>query len=86
MNKGTIFRTILAVCVSINTALAVTDVTGFENEKLNLAYQIVSMVINFVIVALNTYYNNDYTQEGAEGTALTRRLKAEKTEGAEGDI
>lgn len=78
MNNGTKLRTILAIAVSINTALAVTDLTGFENETVNLIYKIVSMAVNFVVVAINTYFNNDYTEEGAIGTAMTRQLKAEK--------
>jgi hypothetical protein len=78
MNKGTILRTILAVAVSINTALAVTDVTSFENESLNLAYKIASMVVNFIVVAINTYYNNDYTEEACVGTGVTRMLKDQK--------
>lgn len=85
MNKGTILRTILAVAVSINTALAVTDVTSFENDKLNLAYKIASMVVNFIVVAINTYYNNDYTEEGCIGTGMTRMLKAQKKEGFIGE-
>lgn len=75
MNKGTILRTILAVAVSINTALAVTDVTSFDNETVNLVYKIVSMAVNFVVVAINTYYNNDYTEEACLGTGYTRLLK-----------
>ena len=78
MNSGTVLRTILAIAISINTALAVTDVTGFENDTVNLIYKIVSIVINFIIVAINTYYNNDFTEEGIEGTQLTRKLKAIK--------
>ena len=81
MNKGTIIRTILGIAVSINTALAVTDVTSFDNDKLNLAYKIVSMVVNFIVVAINTYYNNDYTEEACVGTGMTRMLKAQKKEG-----
>lgn len=80
MNKGTIIRTILGIAVSINTALAVTDVTSFDNDKLNLAYKIVSMVVNFIVVAINTYYNNDYTEEACVGTGMTRMLKAQKKE------
>lgn len=75
MNKGTILRTILAVAVSINTALAVTDVASFDNETVNLIYKIVSMAVNFVVVAINTYYNNDYTEEACLGTGYTRLLK-----------
>lgn len=85
MNKGTIIRTILGIAVSINTALAVTDVTSFDNDKLNLAYKIVSMVVNFIVVAINTYYNNDYTEEACVGTGMTRMLKAQKKEGFIGE-
>lgn len=76
MNKGTKLRTILAVATSINTALIATDVTGFNNKKLNAIYTILSILCNFVIVALTTYYNNDYTAEAAEGTEYTRAKKA----------
>lgn len=75
MNSGTILRTILAVAVSINTALAVTDLTSFENDTVNLVYKIASIVLNFIIVAINTYYNNDYTEEACIGTGITRLLK-----------
>jgi len=85
MNKGTVLRTILAIAVSINTALAVTDLTGFGDERLNKIYQIASLVVNFIMVAINTYYNNDYTPEGAEGTNLTRQLKAMKNENRRGE-
>ena len=85
MSRGTIIRTILAIAVSINTALAVTDVASFENERLNLIYKIVSMALNFIIVAINTYYNNDYTEEACLGTGLTRQLKAEKKDNYGGE-
>lgn len=84
MNKGTILRTVLAIAISINTALAVTDITQFGNETVNRIYQIASIVVNFIVVALNTYYNNDYTIEGVEGTNLTRQLKAMKNEDRRG--
>lgn len=85
MNKGTVIRTILAVATTINTILMSIDVTGFENEKVNLAYKIISVVVNAVIIAINTYYNNDYTEEACVGTGLTRQLKAEKTTAYEGE-
>ncbi len=72
MNNGTIIRTILAIAISLNTALAVTDVTGFNNESVDMAYKIISMILNFIIVAINTYYNNDYTEEACIGTGTTR--------------
>ena len=40
-------------------------------------------VVTFIVIALVTYYNNDYTPEGAEGTGLTRQLKRQKN-GADG--
>lgn len=76
MNKGTKIRTALAIVTSVNTALLATDVTGFNNKMLNTIYTVLSIVCNFVIVALTTYYNNDYTSAAAEGTGYTRAIKA----------
>ena len=75
MNFGTKVRTILAVATCLNTALMATDLTQFHNEKLDLAYRIISVILNFIIVACVTWYNNDYTEEACEGTGLTRQLK-----------
>ena len=76
MNLGTKIRTILAIATCLNTALMATDVAQFHNPSLDLAYRIISVVLNFVIVACVTWFNNDYTAEGAEGTGLTRQLKS----------
>lgn len=81
MNTGTIIRTILAVATCLNTALMATDLAQFHNEKLDLAYRIISVILNFIIVACVTWFNNDYTPEAAEGTGLTRMLKAEEEAG-----
>lgn len=78
MNRGTKIRTVLVIASCLNTALMATDVTQFHNETVNLIYRIVSVVLNFVIVALATYFNNDFTEEACHGTAVTRQLKAEK--------
>ena len=78
MNKGTIIRTVLAVATCLNTALMATDIAQFHNPKLDLAYRIVSVILNFVIVACVTYFNNDYTEAACEGTGLTRMLKSEE--------
>lgn len=78
MNRGTKIRTTLAIVTSVNTALLATDVTGFNSKTLNTIYTVLSIVCNFVIVALTTYYNNDYTKEAAEGTGYTRALKANR--------
>ena len=71
MNKGTKIRTALAVLTTINTVLAVTDVTQFGNEKLNLAYKVASVIVNALVVGINTYFNQDYTEEACVGTAIT---------------
>lgn len=76
MNFGTKVRTILAVASCLNTALMATDLAQFHNPTLDLAYRIVSVILNFVIVACVTWFNNDYTPEAAVGTGLTRQLKS----------
>lgn len=75
MNFGTKIRTVLAIATCLNTALMATDFAQFNNATLDLAYRIVSVVLNFVIVACVTWFNNDYTPEACEGTGLTRALK-----------
>lgn len=75
MNFGTKLRTILAIATSLNTALMATDITGFHNGTLDMIYKIVSIVLNFVIVACVTYFNNDYTPESETGTLTTRQMK-----------
>ena len=77
MNFGTKLRTILAVATSLNTALMATDITEFGNGTLNMIYRIVSIVLNFVIVACVTYYNNDYTEDDCIATGEMRAKKAE---------
>lgn len=78
MNFGTKLRTILAIATSLNTALMATDITEFGNAKLDIAYKVVSIILNFVIVACVTYYNNDYTEIACEQTGELRLRKAEK--------
>ena len=83
MNFGTKVRTILAIATCLNTALMATDVAQFHNAKLDLAYRIVSVILNFIIVACVTWYNNDYTEAACEGTGYTRMLKAEEPQESE---
>ena len=78
MNIGTKIRTVLVIATCLNTALLSTDLAQFNNETLNLAYRILSVALNFVIVACATWYNNDYTVEGDVGTKVTRQMKALK--------
>lgn len=86
MNNGTKIRTALAVLTTINTVLAVTDITQFQNETLNLWYKIISVVVNALVVGINTWFNNDYTPEACEGTGLTRQLKAQRQEDYIGEV
>ena len=86
MNYGTKVRTILAVLTTINTILAVTDVTQFGNDTVSLIYKIASVVVNAIIVGINTYFNNDYSEEACIGTGVTRQLKAEKKANYNGDF
>lgn len=75
MNFGTKLRTILAIATSLNTALMATDLTGFNNGAVDLAYKIASIILNFVIVACVTYYNNDYTEVACKHTGAMRLEK-----------
>lgn len=77
MNSGTKIRTILVIATCINTALMSTDFAQFHNATVDMAYRIISVILNFIIVACATWFNNDYTEAGAEGTGYTRQLKAE---------
>lgn len=86
MNKGTIIRTVLVIATCLNTALMATDVAQFENATLNLAYRIASVVLNFIVVACATWFDNNYTEEACQGTGLTRQLKAQKKEGYIGEV
>ena len=78
MNRETKIRTILAIATSLNTALMATDLTGFANATLDTIYKVVSIVLNFIIVALVTWFNNDYTEIACETTGQMRMRKAEK--------
>lgn len=75
MNLGTKLRTILTFATCLNTALMATDLTGFSNATVDFVYRIVSIVLNFVIIALSTYFNNDYTEEACIATGHLRLAK-----------
>ena len=85
MNTGTKIRTALAVAIALYTAFMKTDVTEFNNDVVNLIYQICMKIVTFVVIFLITYYNNDYTPEACEGTGVTRQRKAEKESDYIGD-
>ena len=85
MNTGTIIRTILVVATCLNTAMMATDFAQFHNATVDMIYKIVSVVLNFIIVACATYYDNDYSEEACIGTGVTRQRKAESKEDYFGD-
>ena len=80
MNKGTKIRTALRIAVSLNTAIyavsAAVGALGFG--WLTMAWAIFTIISDFAVSALTTYFNQDYTQEACIGTGITRQLKAEK--------
>ena len=86
MNRGTIIRTVLAIATVINSGAIAAGIADFQNPTVDMIYKILSFTATAVILFVNTYYNNDYTPEGCEGTGLTRQLKAEKKEGYNGEI
>lgn len=81
MNTGTKLRTILVIATCLNTALMSTDITGFNNGTLDLIYKVASIVLNFVIVALGVYFNNDYTETACKHTGLMRLEKKQPDDG-----
>lgn len=80
MNKGTIIRTILAIASVINSGAVATGIAEFENPTVNTVYKVASFCAMVVILFVNTYYNNDYTEEACIGTGLTRQLKAKNVD------
>ena len=80
MNFGTKLRTILVIATSLHTALIATDITGFNNPTLDTAYKVVSICLNFVIVALAAYFNNDFTETACKYTGAMR-LEKEQNKG-----
>lgn len=80
MNTGTKIRTALRIAVSLNTAIyavsAAVGALGFG--WLTMVWAILTIISDFAVSALTTYFNQDYTEEACIGTGITRQLKAEK--------
>jgi len=78
MTAGTKLRTILRIATSLQTALYVTTaaIADFHSTTLMLLWGIFTIVCDFVIAFVTTYYNNDYTEEACQGTGYARWLKA----------
>ena len=88
MNTGTKIRTALRIAVSLNTAIyavsAAVGALGFG--WLTMAWAICTIISDFAVSALTTYFNQDYTEEACIGTGITRQLKAEKKADYIGDV
>ena len=75
MNNGTKIRTALAIIVAINQAVATYAPPDFGSETAAMAYKIITYFLSIAALAICTYYNNDFTEEGQIGTYVTRTLK-----------
>lgn len=78
MNKGTVIRTIMAIALVINSGAIATGIAEFNDPVVDKWYKIVSFIATAVILFVNTYFNNDYTEEACIGTGYTRLLKEQK--------
>ena len=85
MNDGTKERTVLRAVTSAGVAVAVWQ-TVFAGVLSMLGEAWIAAIVATVIAlfvlavdAVTTYFNNDYTKEGAVGTAITRELKDDPT-------
>lgn len=81
MNKGTRIRAAIALIALINQALVTIGNVDFGNEISNQIYKWISLLFLIGAMVTSHWYNNDYTPEAAEGTGLTRMLKAEEEAG-----
>lgn len=82
MNTGTKIRTALRIAVSLNTAVyTVTAAVGQLGWGwLTAAWAVLTIISDFAVAFITTYYNNDYTVEGETGTKITREMKERRGE------
>lgn len=85
MNNGTKIRTFFAALATL--VAAYYTYKGLLDDLLNqlglgkaaLIIALIAVIALIVSEAAAAYFNNDFTQEGAFGTKLTRALKADPT-------
>ena len=79
MNFGTKLRTALRIAASANTAIyAVTAaVMALNSSTMATVWAVITIVSDFAVAFLTTYYNNDYTAIAAEKTGELRLIKAQ---------
>lgn len=85
MNTGTKLRTVIGVIMLLNEALIRIGTVDFGNETSNLIYRWLSFIVLVAAYVASHWYNNDYTEEAALGTGVTRQLKEQKKEGYIGE-
>ncbi len=74
-NYGKIIRLLLAIATTINDGAIMAGIAQFQNETVNKIYMVLSFVATAIVIGINHWYNNDYTEEARMGTLLTRQLK-----------
>lgn len=79
MNFGTKLRTVARIVASLNTAVYAVSasVAGLGFSKLTLLWTILTIIVDFAVAFVTTYYNNDYTDIASEYTGEMRQKKAE---------
>lgn len=79
MNFGTKLRTALRIAASANTAVyAVTAaVAALNSPTVAIVWAIITIISDFAVAFLTTYFNNDYTPIAAEKTGELRLIKAQ---------
>lgn len=85
MNRGTKIRTVVLFIAIVNQAISQVGDPDFGNETANLVYRIVSYIFTVAAAVIALWYNNDFTEEACQGTAVTRQLKLEKEDDYIGD-
>lgn len=81
MNKETKIRTIVTAILAVNAVLVMFGFRLGEGLTEETVYLIVSAVATVTGWAVGFFKNNDFTAEAAEGTGLTRLLKAKRKGG-----
>ena len=77
MDTGTKVRTALRIAVSLNTAVyaVAAAVNDLNIGRVSFAWMVLTIISDFVVSALTTYYNNDYTEEACQYTGEMRLAK-----------
>jgi len=87
MNTGTKIRTALRIAVSLNTAVyaVMAAVNGLGSTKATMVWSVITILSDFAVSFITTYYNNDYSEEACLGTGVTHQLKMEHSGASTGE-